>query len=209
MVLLDQFSPYVEVACLKTKDEAINHYKRFMQRAKTIHGRNIQIFRVDGGGEFNSTAFQELLEQEGTMIERTMPHSSQENSQAERIIRSLFIMARCMLYYAGAPIVFWREALHFAAFVHNRTLSKSNINSTPYELWHGNKPDFSKMRIFGCAAHAIIPKEQRHKLSDKAVECIFVGYCTNSSGYVCIIPPQTRFSRAVTCTSTKRNFLFN
>ena len=118
------------------------------------------------------------------MIERIISHSSQENSQAERIIRSLFDMARCMLYYAGAPIVFWREALHFAAFVHNRTLSKSNINSTPNELWHGNKPDFSKMRIFGCAAHAIIPKEQRHKLSDKAVECIFVGYCTNSSGYV-------------------------
>lgn len=52
-----------------------------------MHGRNIQIFRVDGGGEFNSEAFQELLERNGTVIERTMPHSFQENSQAERIVR--------------------------------------------------------------------------------------------------------------------------
>ena len=39
------------------------------------------------------------------------------------------------------------------------------------------------MRVFGCTAYSHIPKDERHKLDDKALRCIFLGYSTNGKGY--------------------------
>ena len=37
--------------------------------------------------------------------------------------------------------------------------------------------------MFGCVAHAHVPKEQRKKLDDKSVKCIFTGYNSESKAY--------------------------
>ena len=34
----------------------------------------------------------------------------------------------------------------------------------PQELWIGSKPNYDKLRIFGCEAYALIPKNDRQKL---------------------------------------------
>ena len=39
------------------------------------------------------------------------------------------------------------------------------------------------MRVFECTAYSHIPKDERHKLDDKARRCIFLGYSTNGKGY--------------------------
>ena len=31
----------------------------------------------------------------------------------------------------------------------------------PQEIWTGNKPSYDKLRIFGCEAYALIPKDDR------------------------------------------------
>ena len=36
---------------------------------------------------------------------------------------------------------------------------------------------------FGCVAYAHVPKEQRQKLDDKGVNCIFTGYSYESKAY--------------------------
>ena len=40
-------------------------------------------------------------------------------------------------------------------------------------------------------AYALVPKQQRKKLDDKAVKCIFVGYNSESKGY-CLYHPQSK-----------------
>ena len=42
----------------------------------------------------------------------------------------------------------------------------------------------SKLRVFGCAAIALIPDNKRQKLSDRALKCVFLGYLDNSTGYL-------------------------
>ena len=37
--------------------------------------------------------------------------------------------------------------------------------------------------MFGCVAYAHVPKEQRKKLDDKGVKCIFTGYSSKSKAY--------------------------
>lgn len=39
------------------------------------------------------------------------------------------------------------------------------------------------LRVFGCRAMAHVPNEKRNKLDERSIECIFLGYGSNTSGY--------------------------
>ena len=70
-----------------------------------------------------------------------------------------------------------------ATYILNRCPTKALHSITPYEAWHGKKPSIGHLRVFGCLAYALVPMQQHHKLDDKAVKCIFVGYSAESKGY--------------------------
>lgn len=101
---------------------------------------------------------------------------------AERKNRSLMEMARCMIIDAEMPNKYLGEAVVTANYLQNRLPTKAT-ERTPYELWFTKKPNVNLLRIFGCAAFAHIPKEQRRKLDVKAKELRFVGYAENSKAY--------------------------
>ena len=63
---------------------------------------------------------------------------------------------------------------------------------TPYQAWTGEKPTVSHLRVFGCAAYAHIPKDERQKLDPKARKCIFLGYGTETKGYRLFDPERRR-----------------
>jgi hypothetical protein len=54
-----------------------------------------------------------------------------------------------MMTLTDLPLSFGDYALEIAAFTFNRALSKS-IKMTPYELWFGNKPKLSFLKVWGC-----------------------------------------------------------
>ena len=64
---------------------------------------------------------------------------------------------------------------------------------TPYEAWNGRKPSIAHLRVFGCLAYALVLVQQRKKLDDKAVKCIFVGYSYESKGYRLYHPQVSAF----------------
>lgn len=92
--------------------------------------------------------------------------------------------ARAMLSHSGLPNSYWAEAVSTAVHIRNRSESSTlKEDQTPYEKWHGKKPDVSHFKVFGCIAYAHIPDSQRRKLDKKAQKYRFVGYCMNSKGY--------------------------
>jgi Reverse transcriptase (RNA-dependent DNA polymerase) len=70
---------------------------------------------------------------------------------------------------------------------------------TPYEAWHGNKPDISMLRIFGCRAYVHIPRDSRPGLQSHTRRCGHLGIEDRYKGWHCYDPVtrQTVISRDI------------
>ena len=53
----------------------------------------------------------------------------------------------------------------------------------PEEVWTNHSCDYSNLKIFGCEAYALTPKNQRSKLDPRSKKCVFVGYDDVMKGY--------------------------
>ena len=69
-----------------------------------------------------------------------------------------------------------------ACHVHNRVLYKK-IQSFPYELWNGRKPNFNYIKVWGCIAYFRVPNPKRIKFGPRAIKSVFIGYGVNSKAY--------------------------
>jgi len=109
-----------------------------------------------------------------------------------------------MLSDSKLPHRFWAEALSTAVYLRNRSPTKGLQGITPFEAWHGVKPDVSSLRIFGCCAYAHIPKVERNKLDPKTRKCVLLGYGEQRKGYRLYDPSCDRvfYSRDVVFNET-------
>ena len=138
------------------------------------HSRALTL-RSDGGGEYNK-AFDEFCFAQGIKREMSAPHSPHQNGVAEPRWQTVGEMARCLLKQANLPNCFWVRAVDVAFYLTNRCLSCSlPPNKTPFELFHGRKPDLSNLKVLGCSAFQFL-KVGVKKLDSKAVKENFVGY---------------------------------
>ena len=55
------------------------------------------------------------------------------------------------------------------------------VDKTPYELWHGDVPNLSYLRVWGC--EALVKRDTPDKLEPRTTKCIFVGYPKETMGY--------------------------
>jgi hypothetical protein len=101
-------------------------------------------------------------------------------------------------------ISFWGYTLETAAFILNRASSKS-VETTPYELWHGKKPQLSFLRVWGCEVY--VKKLHPDKLETKSEKCIFVGYPRETIGYTFYHPAEGKTFVAKTGQFLEKEFL--
>ena len=87
-----------------------------------------------------------------------------------------------MIVSAKLPFNLWGEALLTACHMHNRVLSKK-IQSSPYELWNGMKPNLNYLKVSGCITYFRVPDPKRTKFGPRAIKSVFVGYAVNSNAY--------------------------
>lgn len=87
-----------------------------------------------------------------------------------------------MLSKSGLPGEFWAEAVDTAIYLVITPSSAINF-STPFELRHKRMVDYGRLKIFGCTASPLIPKEQRTKLDHTSKKCHFLGYASGVKGY--------------------------
>lgn len=93
-------------------------------------------------------------------------------------------MARAMLKAKDLPLKLWAEAVYATAYIQNRTPTRALKIKTPYEAWNGTKPQIDHMREFGSICYVHIPDEKRRKWDDKSKRAIFVGYSSQTKGYM-------------------------
>ena len=81
------------------------------------------------------------------------------------------------------PVEFWGEAVTMAVFIHNRAPTKALKGKTPFEAWHGRKPNVSFLRTFGCVDHVKNTKPHLAKLEDRSTSMVLLGYEEGSKAY--------------------------
>jgi len=183
ILFIDDATRWTEVEILKEKSEALAMFKAFKAKVEKKHGRSIKALRTDGGGEYTSKAFMAFLQSNGIEKETTAPYTPQENGVPERANRTVVSRARCMLFDAGLAKKFWAEAVRTVVYLKNISMTVAVVDKTPFEAWHGIKPDLRHLRVFGCLAFIRVPKEKRRKWDSQAIQGIFIGYCSTTKQY--------------------------
>nr|GEX07381.1 hypothetical protein [Tanacetum cinerariifolium] len=67
----------------------------------------------------------------------------------ERRNRTLLDMVRSMMSQTTLPKSFWDYAIETAAHILNMVPTKK-VEKTPYEIWHGQDPKLSYLKVWGC-----------------------------------------------------------
>lgn len=107
-----------------------------------------------------------------------------------------------MLSKSGLEKNFWAKAVRTACYLINRSPTTNLDGGIPEEVWIGKNLVYSHLKIFGCEAFVHIPKENRTKLNDKSMRCIFLGYADEDFGYHLWDPVKHKITRG-------RDVIFN
>jgi len=183
ILFIDDFSRMTWVYFLKAKLEVFGIFKKFKALVEKQSGKQIKVLRSDRGKEYTSREFDKFCEDEGIEKQLTVAYTPQQNGVSERKNRTVMEMARSMLKEKGMPKIFWAEAVYIVVYILNRCPTKAVKDKTPIEAWSVRKPSAKHLRVFGSICYIHVPDQRRHKLEDKTIRGIFLGYSTQSKGY--------------------------
>ena len=183
VTFIDDHSRKVWLYCIKKKSDVFSVFKKWKQEVENQVDVKIKKLRSDNGGEYDSVEFKLFLEENGIIMQRTVPGTPQQNGIAERMNQTLCERARSMRLNSGLPKEFWAEAVSTAAYLINRSPSAPLKMKVPQEVWTGKKATYDHLKVFGCASYILKSKEVRDKLDSKSEKVYFIGYGQNELGY--------------------------
>lgn len=74
----------------------------------------------------------------------------------------------------------------YITFLINRLPTPVLSNQTPYSILYKSYPDYTMLRVFGCACYPCLRPYNKNKLEFRTSECTFLGYSTSHKGYKCL-----------------------
>ncbi|GKA03058.1 retrovirus-related pol polyprotein from transposon TNT 1-94 [Tanacetum coccineum] len=183
LVVTDDYSRFIWVFFLATKDETSGILKSFITRIKNLVDHKVKVIRYDNGTEFKNREMNQFCKMNGILRQFSIARTPQQNKVAERRNKTLIEAASNMLVDSKLLTTFWAEAVNTACYVQNRVLVVKPHNKTSYELFHGRTPTLSFMRPFGCPVTILNTIDHLVKFDGKADEGFFVGYSLNSKAF--------------------------
>ncbi|KAK9076273.1 hypothetical protein SSX86_004606 [Deinandra increscens subsp. villosa] len=192
MLIVDDFSRYMWVYMIKTKDEAFNCFKSFKSRVEKETKYKVRMLRTDRGGEFNSFVFKKYCEDAGIRRQTTAPYTPQQNGVVERRNRTVMEMTRSMLKSMKVPETLWGEAVRHTVYVLNMLPTKGVKGLTPYEAWKKRKPTVQYLKVFGCIAHVKRITGHLSKLDDRSRAMVYVGKEPGSKAFRLFNPKENK-----------------
>uniref|UniRef100_A0AAV1V5Y8 Integrase catalytic domain-containing protein n=1 Tax=Peronospora matthiolae TaxID=2874970 RepID=A0AAV1V5Y8_9STRA len=184
LFVVDEASGCMKGFCLRSKSESEDCIKNHIIKIQTQFGTKIKFVRHDGAHEFATNSIKTFYEDHGIEQQQiTVPYAHQTNGTAERAIRTIVTIGRSLLHHAKLEKCFWAEAAMTAIYIKNRLPSPKIDHKTPVEIVYKSKPSVKHMRVFGCRAFILTPREKRLKWDPKAREGMFMGYEEASKAY--------------------------
>ncbi|GJY57022.1 retrovirus-related pol polyprotein from transposon TNT 1-94 [Tanacetum coccineum] len=155
LVIVDDYSRFTWVKCLRSKDEAPDFIIKFLK----------------------------MIQKVGISHEASIARSPQQNGVVERRNRILIEVARTMLIYTKAPLFLWAEAVATACYTQNGSIVRLRHDKTSYELLHDKLPDLSFFHVFCALCYPINDSKNLGKLQPKADIGIFIGYAPTKKAF--------------------------
>jgi hypothetical protein len=91
--------------------------------------------------------------------------------------------ARAIRSATNLPPELWAECVLTAVYLKNLSATHAIPDKTPSELWLSRKPDLSHLREIGCRAFVLIQNHHNPKIYDQSIECVLIGYSSQSNVY--------------------------
>jgi hypothetical protein len=183
LLIVDEASGLMKGFCLPHKSDSEAALKKFILQVGNQFGKSVKFVRHDGAKEFATNSIKQFYADRGIEQQVTVPYAHQTNGTAERAIRSIVTIGRSMLHHARLDKSFWAEAAMTAIYIKNRLPSPKSDSKTPFEMVNKSKPSVKHMRVFGCLAYVLTPKEKRLKWDPKSRPGLFMGYEESSKAY--------------------------
>lgn len=178
---IDHFSHFAVCYLITKKSEVLDKFQEYVKFVEAKFDTKIERIRCDNGGEYSSAKFKNFCLKNGIKCQYTIARNPEQNGVAERYNRTIMEKARCLIFDSKLDKSLWGEAMRTAVFLTNRTpTSTLPKNMTPAEIWYKQKPNMTKIKLFGSIAYNLIPKEDRKtKLDSHSQKLIMVGYVDN------------------------------
>ncbi|GKA17701.1 putative ribonuclease H-like domain-containing protein [Tanacetum coccineum] len=154
LVIVDDYSRFTWVKCLRSKDEAPDFIIKFLTMIQVRLKVPIRRIRTDNGTGFVNQTLREYYEKVGISHETFVARSPQQNGFVERRNRMLIEAARTMLDYAWLCYSYGqKQVVATACYTQNRSIIRLRYSKTPYELLHEKLPDLSFFHVFGALCY--------------------------------------------------------
>ena len=114
------------------------------------------------------------------------PYKHQQNCAAERKHRHLVETGLTLLAHASFPFRFWSDAFFTTCYLINRLPTRVLNMKTPLEILFQEIPDYTFLKVFGCACWPHLRPYNSHKLEFRSKQCVFLGYSSIHKGYKCL-----------------------
>jgi transposase InsO family protein len=121
ILFIDDHTRMTWVYFLKEKSEDFEKFVHFQHMVENETRENVASLRIDNGGEFTSTKFNDYCRNDGVKRQLKNSYTPQHNGVTERMNRTLMGMARSMMHFKGLSTKYWAEAVHTAVYFRNRS----------------------------------------------------------------------------------------
>jgi hypothetical protein len=209
VIFVDDFSRFTWFFPLKHKSQVLASFQHFKNTMENSLGTSIKTLRTDCGGEYTNNEFRNFCSNSGIIHQFTCPHTSQQNGVAERKHRHIVDMALTLISQSSLPFSYWSYAFSTAIFLINRLPSLHRGSYSPWETLFAKSPNYSLFKNFGCACFPLLRPYTKHKFNFRSKECVFLGYASNSKGYLCLDPNTSRIYTSRHVTFHESHFPFS
>ncbi|SAM85557.1 uncharacterized protein UBRO_20001 [Ustilago bromivora] len=183
LVAMDNTSSFTYVKPLHTKSNALQVLKEWITYAETQTSHRLRTLQSDNGTKWTSAATTAWQNKAGFCWQKTSAYNSEQNSKAERAIRTIKNMMMVMMQMHSLPQTFWPFAAEAVAFTKN--VMPNVENQIPYQIFYNKDPQTPSklLQTFGHLTWVHIPKAKRRKLNDTTIPTIFVRYDKEHKGW--------------------------
>ena len=156
---------------LKHKSDVIQTFSNFKTQVELQLGYKIKAIQTDWGEEYR--ALTDLLMSHGIIHRNFCPHTLEQNGVAEKKHCHIVENGLTLLAKASMPLKYWDEAFRAIVFLYNKLRTPVLHWKTPLEVLFHSSPNYSMLRVFGCACYPNTRPYNIHKLNFRSTQMYF------------------------------------